>query len=92
MKVTPRSAHSSANAGSSATKPQPDPGGVGTAGAQRPAQLLVVEVGRARAGLAQQDRLVGGAHERGPALGLGVQGDDRDVRCRAPRSAHGRRG
>jgi hypothetical protein len=40
MKVTPRSAQSSAN------------------------------------GLAEQDRLVGGAHERRPALGLGVQCDD----------------
>jgi hypothetical protein len=57
----------------------------------------VVEVGTARAGLGQQDRLVGGAHERGATLGLGVQRDDAGVRAvlrvqlaHGPDEAHGR--
>jgi hypothetical protein len=53
-----------------------DPRGVGPADAQCPTEFGVVEVGRRGAGAAQRDRLVGGAHERRPALGLGVQGDD----------------
>ena len=57
------------------------PGGVGAAGAQRPGELLVVEVGVAGAGLAEQHGLVGGADERRPALGLGVQRDDPGARA-----------
>ena len=55
-----------------------DPGRVGAALAQRPAELLVVEVGDARAGVAEDDALVGRAHERRAPLVLGVQGDDAD--------------
>ena len=56
-----------------------DPGGVGAALPQRPAELGVVEVGDARAGVAEDDGLVGGAHERRAPLVLGVQGDDADA-------------
>ena len=62
-----------------------DPRGVGAALPQRPAELLVVEVGDALAGVPEDDGLVGGAHERGVPLVLGVQGDDADRRGRAPR-------
>ena len=79
MKVTPSEAQSSANAGSSATKPQPTQAASARGRAQGPAELLVVEVGVAGAGLPQDDGLVGGAHERRPPLGLRVQGDDPDA-------------
>jgi hypothetical protein len=58
-----------------------DPGRVGAAGAQGPGQLGVVEVRAARAAPAEQDRLVGGAHERRPALLLGVQRHDPGARA-----------
>ena len=79
MNVTPSEAHSSANAGSSATKPQPTHAASARLSVQRPAELLVVEVGDALAGVAEDDGLVGGAHERRVPLVLGVHRDDADA-------------
>jgi hypothetical protein len=58
-------------------EPPAHPGSIGAGDRERPAELVVVEVGAARPGAAQQDRLVSRPHERGPGLGLGMQRDDR---------------
>jgi hypothetical protein len=55
-----------------------DPRRVGTALPQRPAELLVVEVGDSLAGVPEDDGLVGGTNERRVPLVLRVQRDDAD--------------
>ena len=81
MNVTPIRSHSSAKAGSSATKPQPTHTASALGLAQGPLEHRVVEV-RARRGRAQGVGDVGLADEHRGALGVGVQRDDLD-RCRS---------
>ena len=59
-------------------EPPPDPGRVRAALAQRPLELGVVDVGVAGAGAPDHHRLVGLAHEGGPALLERVEGDRAD--------------
>ena len=80
MNVTPRSAHSSANAGSSATNPQPTQAASAAGLLQRPRQLGVIQIGAGTefALVPQHDRLVRQPHEQRAALRPGVQRDDLD--------------
>ena len=82
MNVTPSHSHSSANAGCSATKPQPGQAASARVCAQRPLEPPEVQVGDLAPAVRPLDHrraevagLVRLAHEERAALGLGVEGD-----------------
>ena len=76
--------HSSAKAGSSATKPQPTQAASALRLAQGALEDGVVEVGARRRGT-EVVGVVALADEHGPPLALGVQGDRLDAVAVAPR-------